>query len=121
MQFGVFSGVPADDDYCFTDDKTTEVSLEQDVQQPIDLTSHRGWDQYLLKASVTESPVAVIPTVTVVVAVASGCRVVAEFTEQGVIADAARKAVVASSTVDLVVAPAAVDQVRRTRHRTGTG
>jgi hypothetical protein len=31
MQFGVFSGVSADEDCGFTDDETTEVSLEQDV------------------------------------------------------------------------------------------
>jgi hypothetical protein len=31
-QFGVFSGVSADDDYVFTDEETTEVSLVQEME-----------------------------------------------------------------------------------------
>ena len=37
----------------------------------IDLTVHRGWDQYLSKAPVAQFPVAVMPTVPAVVAIVS--------------------------------------------------
>ena len=33
MQFGVFSGLPVDDDCDFTDEETTEVSLVQEMEE----------------------------------------------------------------------------------------
>ena len=33
MRLGVLSGVPADDDYGFTDEETGEVSLEEEMEE----------------------------------------------------------------------------------------
>jgi hypothetical protein len=101
MTLGVCSGGTADAEFGFSDDETQEVSLEVDSMEDdlegvrvvraaemwkesvlvfseyrnynrMQLTSERGWDQYLPEAPAVQSPVPVIAAAVVDVAVAEG-------------------------------------------------